>query len=115
MLHSVSAFQEANKDTEHHPISDIVPIVHRKVDIEMEGKYPDLGIRSLGNGTFHKPILNGIDADFKKLYRIQPRDLLFNNIFAWEGAIAVVQPQDFKARRLPLFHCMCTKDRHGCL
>lgn len=29
-----------------------------------------------------------------KLYRIEPGDLVFNNVFAWEGAIAVAQPED---------------------
>ena len=30
----------------------------------------------------------------KRLFCIDPGDLLFSNVFAWEGAIAVVQPED---------------------
>ena len=30
----------------------------------------------------------------KRVYRIEPGDLLFSNVFAWEGAIAVTQPED---------------------
>jgi type I restriction enzyme S subunit len=30
----------------------------------------------------------------KRLFRIETGDLLFSNVFAWEGAIAVAQPED---------------------
>lgn len=53
-----------------------------------------LGIRSFGKGTFHKPPLSGSEAGTKPLYRIDPGDLLFSNVFAWEGAIAIAQPAD---------------------
>jgi hypothetical protein len=66
----------------------------REVIIELEGSYPELGIRSFGNGTFHKPPLSGADVGTKRLFRIEPGDLLFSNVFAWEGAIAVAQPED---------------------
>ncbi|MBS0498779.1 MAG: hypothetical protein JSR74_00450 [Proteobacteria bacterium] len=51
-------------------------------------------IRSFGKGTFHKPPLSGSDVGTKRLYRIEPGDLLFSNVFAWEGAIAIAQPED---------------------
>ena len=60
----------------------------------LDGSYPELGIRSFGKGTFHKPPLSGSDVGTKRLYRIEPGDLLFSNVFAWEGAIAVAQPED---------------------
>jgi hypothetical protein len=50
-------------------------------------------IRSFGKGTFHKPPLSGSDVGTKRLYRIEPGDLLFSNVFAWEGAIAIAQPR----------------------
>jgi type I restriction enzyme S subunit len=53
-----------------------------------------LGIRSFGKGTFHKPALSGFDLGNKRIFRIEPGDLLFSNVFAWEGAIAVAQPED---------------------
>ena len=92
MLHS--AFQQIIEGAEYRPMSDVAPIVRRKVEIDMDGEYPELGVRSFGKGTFHKPVLNGIDVGTKKLYRIEPGDLVFSNVFAWEGAIAVVQPED---------------------
>jgi type I restriction enzyme, S subunit len=89
-----SAFQRIVEGAEYHPMAEVAPIVRRPVTIEPDGEYPELGVRSFGKGTFHKPVLNGIDVGTKKLYHIHPGDLVFSNVFAWEGAIAVVQPKD---------------------
>jgi len=57
-------------------------------------EYPELGIRSFGKGTFHKEPIPGIGVGSKRLYEIRPGDLVFNNVFAWEGAVAVAQEGD---------------------
>ncbi|NMZ73254.1 restriction endonuclease subunit S [Pseudomonas nitroreducens] len=75
-------------------MAEIAPLIRREQSIELDGSYPELGIRSFGRGTFHKPPLSGSDVGRKRLYRIEPGDLLFSNVFAWEGAIAVAQPKD---------------------
>ena len=80
----------ANKE----PMKEIAPITRRPVKIDTASSYSEIGIRSFGKGTFHKPNLSGWEVGSKKLYKIQAGDLLFNNVFAWEGAIAVVQPED---------------------
>ncbi|MBI3462193.1 MAG: restriction endonuclease subunit S [Planctomycetes bacterium] len=72
----------------------VAPLVRRRVDLCEGTTYPELGIRSFGRGTFHKPALDYIEVGSKKLYRIEPGDLVFNNVFAWEGAIAVSRPED---------------------
>lgn len=89
-----SAFQQVIAGAEYRPMAEVAPIVRRPVEIELDGEYHELGVRSFGKGTFHKPILNGIDVGTKKLYRIHPSDLVFSNVFAWEGAIAVAQSDD---------------------
>lgn len=75
-------------------LADVAPIVRRAVDIQPDHSYPELGIRSFGKGTFHKPPLTGADASTKRLFKIEPGDLVFSNVFAWEGAIAVASPKD---------------------
>lgn len=87
-------FRKTIDDAPVRPMADIAPLVRRDVEIDLEAHYPELGIRSFGKGTFHKPPLAGVDVGSKRLYRIEPGDLLFSNVFAWEGAIAVAQPQD---------------------
>lgn len=75
-------------------LGDIAPICRRPIDIDVNASYPELGIRSFGRGTFHKPPLAGIDVGAKKLYEIVPGDLVFSSVFAWEGAVAVAAPHD---------------------
>lgn len=75
-------------------MSLVAPLVRRPVNVEAEGQYPELGIRSFGKGTFHKPSVHGMGVGTKKLYRIEPGDIVFNNVFAWEGAVAVARAED---------------------
>ena len=77
------------------PMSKVAPRVRRRVtEIDLDATYPELGVRSFGRGTFHKPALAGIDVGSKRLFRIEAGDLVFNNVFAWEGAVAIAQPED---------------------
>lgn len=87
-------FRDAIADAPMRPMAEVAPLVRREISIELEGSYPELGIRSFGKGTFHKPPLSGADVGTKRLFSIEPGDLLFSNVFAWEGAIAVAQPED---------------------
>ena len=75
-------------------MADVAPVVRRAVRIDPAGQYPELGIRSFGNGTFHKTPLSGLEVGTKHLFRIEPGDLVFNNVFAWEGAVAVAEACD---------------------
>jgi type I restriction enzyme, S subunit len=86
-------FKETLTQAKWFPMSDIAPIVRRDVSVD-QTNYAELGIRSFGKGTFHKPTLSRLDLGDKRVYRIEPGDLLFSNVFAWEGAIAVAQPED---------------------
>ena len=92
MLHSV--FHEILKKSPYRSMADVCPIVRRPVTVEPDVDYAELGVRSFGKGTFHKPALNGLDVGSKKLYYIDPNDLVLSNVFAWEGAIAVAKPED---------------------
>ena len=75
-------------------MAEVAPLVRREQPIDLDGTYPELGIRSFGKGTFHKPPLSGSEVGTKRLYRIEPGDLLFSNVFAWEGAIAIARLED---------------------
>jgi type I restriction enzyme S subunit len=87
-------FRDAIAGAPTRPMAEVAPLVRREIAIELEGNYPELGIRSFGKGTFHKPPLSGADVGTKRLFSIEPGDLLFSNVFAWEGAIAVAQAED---------------------
>lgn len=87
-------FRAAIVNASRRPMAEVAPLVRREQPIDLHGSYPELGIRSFGKGTFHKPPLSGSEVGTKRLYRIEPGDLLFSNVFAWEGAIAIAQPAD---------------------
>lgn len=87
-------FRDAIAHASMRPMAEVAPLVRREIAIELESSYPELGIRSFGKGTFHKPPLSGADVGTKRLFSIEPGDLLFSNVFAWEGAIAIAQAED---------------------
>lgn len=75
-------------------LKEVAPLIRRPIKIDPEREYPELGIRSFGKGTFHKPPIRGSELNGKRLFRIEPGDLLFSNVFAWKGAVAVAKPED---------------------
>lgn len=87
-------FRDAIANAPLRTMAEIAPLVRREQHIDLNGSYPELGIRSFGKGTFHKPPLSGGDVGTKRLFSIEPGDLLFSNVFAWEGAIAIAQAED---------------------
>ncbi len=87
-------FAQVSQGAPWHPLREVAPIVRRPIVLDATGKYAELGIRSFGKGTFHKPAIDGLVVGEKRLFSIEPGDLLFSNVFAWEGAIAVARPED---------------------
>jgi type I restriction enzyme S subunit len=85
---------EICKEARFLKMSEVAPIIRRHVDIKPDKWYPELGIRSFGRGTFHKVAIKGSDVGKKPLFHIEVGDLLISQVFAWEGAIAVVQPEN---------------------
>lgn len=76
------------------PMKEVAQIIRRKVKLIDEALYPELGIRCFGKGTFHKPALTGLEVATKKIFQIKQGDLVFSNVFAWEGGIAVAKEDD---------------------
>lgn len=88
------AFARCIEGAPRRPMAEVAPLVRRPVEIDPTNEYPELGVRSFGRGTFHKPALAGTEVGSKKLFEIAEGDLLFNIVFAWEGAVAIAQPED---------------------
>lgn len=89
-----SAYNAITDGCPSRAMSEIAPLVRRPVQPKVGHQYHELGIRSFGRGSFHKPPLEGGEVGTKKLYEIHPGDVVFNNVFAWEGAVAVAKPED---------------------
>lgn len=82
------------RDAPTQPFGKVANLVRRSVQTQPDESYHETGIRSFGKGTFHKPALTGRQLGNKRVFRIRPGDLVFMNVFAWEGAIAVAKPED---------------------
>jgi type I restriction enzyme, S subunit len=89
-----AAFRHVVSDAPRVRMGVVAPLVRRPVEIEPDGIYHELGVRSFGRGLFDKPLLTGADLTWQKLFQIRKGDLVFSNIKAWEGAFAVAKPQD---------------------
>lgn len=89
-----AAFARIIADAPRVAMGEIAPLVRRPVVIDPDASYPELGVRSFGKGTFHKPALPGIEVGTKKLFTVEADDLVFNIVFAWEGAVAVAVDKD---------------------
>lgn len=89
-----AAFARIVADAPRVTMGEIAPLVRRPVVIDLDASYPELGVRSFGKGTFHKPSLPGIEVGTKKLFTVEAGDLVFNIVFAWEGAVAVAADKD---------------------
>ncbi len=70
-------------------MGDIAPLVRRPVEAVADKNFREIGIRSFGKGVFHKPPTTGLEIGSKRVFAVNPGDLLFNIVFAWEGAVAV--------------------------
>ncbi|WP_137931622.1 restriction endonuclease subunit S domain-containing protein [Mesorhizobium comanense] len=89
-----AAFRKVIAGAPRVAMMDIAPLVRRPIAVDLDGSYPELGVRSFGKGTFRKPSLSGIEVGNKRLFEIHEGDLLFNIVFAWEGAVALASAAD---------------------
>lgn len=76
-------------DVKERRLDHILFEVQRPVNVEPNKSYVEIGVRSHGKGIFHKEPVLGWQLDEKKVFWIQPGDLVFNIVFAWERAVAV--------------------------
>lgn len=87
-------YSQMIEGAEWKPLQEAASLVRRSIKTKPDEKYEEMGIRSFGKGTFKKPVLTGKQIGNKRIYRIHQGDLVFNNVFAWEKAIAVANAED---------------------
>ncbi|HET7483583.1 MAG TPA: hypothetical protein VFK89_12065 [Actinomycetota bacterium] len=75
-------------------LGDVIERVRRPIAVEPNSQYLEVGVRSHGKGIFHKEPMRGVELGAKKVFAIEPGDLVFNIVFAWEGAVAVAGPRE---------------------
>ena len=87
-------------------IRRLIRIVRRPIIVRPDTNYQEIGIRSWGKGIFHKDPVRGVLLGNKRMFRIEPGDLVLNIVFAWENAVAVVSQREkgmIASHRFPTF------------
>ncbi|WP_160161145.1 restriction endonuclease subunit S [Actinomadura sp. K4S16] len=88
---SVIHKEESSKSTR---LGDILSLERIPLEVDPEREYTQIGVRSFGNGIFHRDKLPGRELSKLKYFWIQPDRLIVSNIMAWEGAIAISTEAD---------------------
>lgn len=70
-------------------VGEVLELQRRAVDPELDQSYQEIGVRSFGRGLFLKDPTAGSEIGSKRVFTIEPGDLVVSNVFAWEGAVAV--------------------------
>jgi type I restriction enzyme S subunit len=83
-------YQRIIEGAEWKPLKEVAPLMRRKVDLQPNTVYSEIGVRSFGKGIFEKPSFNSDELSWEKPNWIKEGDLLMSNIKAWEGAVAAV-------------------------
>lgn len=75
-------------------LGDVLKLQRRWLKLDPLRQYVEIGIRSYGRGIFHKAPVTGDSLGNKRVLQVSPGDLVFMNVFAWEGAVAVAGPDE---------------------
>jgi type I restriction enzyme S subunit len=86
-------FRDAIANAPYRPMSEVAPIEKRPVTLDTSKRYREVGARSFGKGLFSKPDFNAAEATWEKPVWIKSGDVVFSNIKAWEGAIALASDE----------------------
>lgn len=75
-------------------LGEVLEADSRPVSLTPATPYREIGIRSHGRGVFHKPPVIGAVLGGKAVFEVVPDRLVFNIVFAWEGAVALTGPRE---------------------
>lgn len=70
-------------------LGDVLTLERIPVDVDPDAEYRQIGIKSFGNGIFHRDPCLGSDLSKLNYFEVHPGRLVVSNIMAWEGAIGI--------------------------
>lgn len=76
------------------PVKEFMELIRRPVTPDPTKEYVEIGVRSFGRGIFHKEPVTGATLGSKRVFEIHGDELVFNNVFAWEGAVATTSHEE---------------------
>ena len=91
---------------EEYRIGSLIEEVKRSVNVQNDQVYQEIGIKSFGKGIFHKEPVAGEQIGTKNVFEVVEDAIIFNIVFAWEGAVAVSSEDEsgmIASHRFPMF------------
>ncbi|MBZ0283115.1 MAG: restriction endonuclease subunit S [Anaerolineae bacterium] len=91
---------------ENVSLGNILKLERRRVNLDPDTLYTEIGVRSFGKGIFHKEPRTGLEVGDKDLYQVQEGDFILQITFAWEGAVGLASKQEdgmYCSTRFPTF------------
>ena len=98
-----AGFEDEWKESE---IKNVLRKISRPVKVASTSEYRQIGIRSHGNGIFHKAQVTGAALGDKRVFWVEPNALVVNIVFAWEQAVAVTTEREkgmVASHRFPMY------------
>ena len=80
--------------------------VRKKVNVQKDEKYQQIGIRSHAKGLFHKELVTGEILGNKSVFWIEEDCFIVNIVFAWEQAVAKTTHKEkgmIASHRFPMY------------
>src|ERR1022692_1369670 len=87
-------------------LGELLRLERRRVNVEPEKLYQEIGIYCFGRGIFHKTPRTGFEVGDKDLFLMKEGDFILQVTFAWEGAVAIVSAEEdgmYGSTRYPTF------------
>jgi type I restriction enzyme S subunit len=91
---------------EVYPFENYLKRARKKVTVEPDRLYREIGIRSHGKGIFHKKPTTGVQIGNKSVFWVRESTLIFNIVFAWEQAVSVTSEKEkgmIASHRFPMY------------
>lgn len=74
-------------------ISEILALDERPDNVEFGSEYPQVGVKSFGNGLFPKESVSASQTSYRAFNRLYAGAVVLSQVKGWEGAIAVCPPE----------------------
>lgn len=90
------------------PLGEVVRLAPDPHPVEGHKEYPSVGVYGFGRGLFKKAPVLGSSISAKTLFRVRTGQFMYSRLKAFEGAFALVGPEQdgaFVTNEFPTFDC----------
>jgi type I restriction enzyme, S subunit len=91
-------------------LGEVLTLDRDPVTLEDDQIYATVGIYSYGRGLFERPLVTGSETSYSTYYKLNHDQFVYSKLFAWEGALAVVDQRfagKFVSQEFPTFKINC--------